>query len=354
MKKLIGILFFAWNFSIFAQEYTSFQASNDKWGFLDLSGNVVIEPIFDRAGDFSQGRAAVLTEGRIGYIDTSGKIVIPCKYDWTSGFSNGFATVKLAEKYGFIDLHGNEIVSMIYDFVFSFVNGFAIVNQGATTTDKGFLGGKYGVVDTTGKLIVPPKYDYIHSFKTVFYQQKHQLLAEVVCASKVLIGDDNLVLVNHQVGLINAEGKEVLPLKYREINYSNYGHIWAMKGGRWGMLDQFGRNMTPFKYDESPYAQTEIEGSDTVVLIRVEANSKFGFINLKGDEVIKAIYEDLFGFSEGLIAVKLDGKWGFLNVKGKVVIPFIYDKVLPFTDGISQVELRGESFTIDLMGKRIK
>lgn len=354
MKKLIGVLFVAWNLGVFAQEYTSFQASNDKWGFLDLSGNVVIEPIFDRAGDFSQGRAAVLFGGTIGYIDTSGKIVIPCKYDWSSGFLNGFATVKLAGKYGFIDLDGNEIVPIKYDFVFSFVNGFAIVNQGGTLTEKGFLGGKFGVIDTLGKEVISPKYDYIHSYKMVYFQQKNQLLAEVVRASKVLIEDGNLILMNHQVGLINADGKEVLPLKYGEINFTNDGQVWAMKEGRWGMLDQFGKKMTPFKYDESPYAQTEIEGPDSVVLIRVEANSKYGFINLKGEEVIETIYENLFDFSQNLIAMQLEGKWGFLDFKGKVVVPFIYDKVQPFSDGISQVELSGESFTIDLTGKRIK
>lgn len=52
---------------------------NDKWGYMDKDGNVVINPQFDDAGPFSEGLAAVRIgnddSGQYGYIDKAGKMV---------------------------------------------------------------------------------------------------------------------------------------------------------------------------------------------------------------------------------------------------------------------------------------
>ena len=50
-------------------------------GFADPSGEVVIEPQFDDADDFREGRACVDVGGRKGLIDKSGRFVIAARYD---------------------------------------------------------------------------------------------------------------------------------------------------------------------------------------------------------------------------------------------------------------------------------
>lgn len=353
MKKLIFICMLVWSGWSSAQEFTSFEGTNDKWGFQDFYGNVVIEAIFDRAGDFSQGRAAVMVNDAIGFIDTTGKFIIPCKYSWSSGFSGGFAIVKLNSKYGFVDLKGNEITPIHFDYVFPFRNGYSIVNQGGTYTEKGFLGGKYGVIDTNGILVVNPRYDFIDSYQLLMFQGKMQPLAQVTRATRVLVGNDNfLSLLNCQVGYLDSNGKEVIPIKYGELAFSEGGLIWGMKEGKWGLLNQSGKATTPFKYDYLPASRTELYGADTVLLIHVEVDSKFGFINREGREVITPIYEDYLSFSEGLIAMKRNGKWGFLNQEGNIVIPIMYDQVKSFEGGYAVVQLAGEEFQIDSDGKR--
>ncbi|EAK1349894.1 WG repeat-containing protein, partial [Campylobacter coli] len=54
---------------------------NGKWGFIDKSGKIVIEPKFDGVGNFSEGLAGVELNGKWGFIDKSGKIVIEPKFD---------------------------------------------------------------------------------------------------------------------------------------------------------------------------------------------------------------------------------------------------------------------------------
>lgn len=60
---------------------------NNKWGFCDLNGNVIIEPTYDNARSFSYNYAAVCKNGKWGYISTENKIVIDCKFDLALDFS---------------------------------------------------------------------------------------------------------------------------------------------------------------------------------------------------------------------------------------------------------------------------
>ncbi len=50
--------------------------NNGKWGFVDLTGNVVIEPKYSSAKSFSNGLAAVSDGEKWGFIDKKGKLVI--------------------------------------------------------------------------------------------------------------------------------------------------------------------------------------------------------------------------------------------------------------------------------------
>ena len=58
-----------------SESRAAFSKDRNKWGCLDESGKVVIEPQFDNAGDFDSGLAQVEVQGRLGYIDHTGKYV---------------------------------------------------------------------------------------------------------------------------------------------------------------------------------------------------------------------------------------------------------------------------------------
>jgi hypothetical protein len=72
-----------------------------KWGYLDKTGAWAIEPQFDFAHDFSEGRAVVSLDvvndaanpSRVGYIDKTGKMVVEPQYFWGDPFSGGLAMV---------------------------------------------------------------------------------------------------------------------------------------------------------------------------------------------------------------------------------------------------------------------
>ncbi len=77
---------------------------NGKYGYMDNTGNIVIEPQFYSASGFSEGLAKV----GAGLIDKTGKIVIKLQGSFL-GFSEGLAGVKIGKKLGYIDKIGQYV-----------------------------------------------------------------------------------------------------------------------------------------------------------------------------------------------------------------------------------------------------
>ena len=85
---------------------------SENWHYIDVKGNTKLKSHCYRADSFSEGYAAVIPEegAHWGYIDKTGEIVIPPQYDAASMFENGLATVHIGGatgKWVVIDTKGN-------------------------------------------------------------------------------------------------------------------------------------------------------------------------------------------------------------------------------------------------------
>ena len=119
---------------------------NEKFGFVDKMGNMIVPAKYDDVADFKEGRAWVANRGeddqyRCGYIDLEGKEVIPIKYKVSSvegankiSFSEGLAAVPMRTDnydspiYGYIDKMGNEVIPAKFSIAGDFKNGIASVD----------------------------------------------------------------------------------------------------------------------------------------------------------------------------------------------------------------------------------
>ena len=62
------------------------------WGYINQNGEVVIEPIYEYAYNFSEGLAAVKQNGKYGFIDKDGNTIVPFEFDEVeSSFEDGQA-----------------------------------------------------------------------------------------------------------------------------------------------------------------------------------------------------------------------------------------------------------------------
>lgn len=68
---------------------------NQRVGFMNIRGKIVIPPVFDMAGYFTEGLAPASQGKKWGYVDRRGVFVITPKWEGAGNFVSGVACVKL-------------------------------------------------------------------------------------------------------------------------------------------------------------------------------------------------------------------------------------------------------------------
>ena len=115
-----------------------------KWGYINTKGEQIVECKFDEVRDFNEGFASVKKDGKWGYINTKGEQIIECKFDDFRDFNEGFAAVKKDGKCGYINTKGEQIVECKFDGTYDFSEGFAPVKKD----------GKCGYINTKGYPVI--------------------------------------------------------------------------------------------------------------------------------------------------------------------------------------------------------
>ena len=70
---------------------------------------------YEHIEKFSEGLALVNTNNKYGFIDEIGDVIVPLKYDCAESFSGGLAAVKLNDKWGMINKKNEIIVPLEHD-----------------------------------------------------------------------------------------------------------------------------------------------------------------------------------------------------------------------------------------------
>ena len=120
-----------------------------RYGYIDRAGNVVIQPQFEAAFDFSEGLARVLVAGRMGFIDKTGRLVVEAKFDDAKDFHEGLAQVKIADRWGYLDRTGKLAIPAEFKISGRFSEGLAAANR------AGNLG---GYIDRTGSMVISEQF----------------------------------------------------------------------------------------------------------------------------------------------------------------------------------------------------
>lgn len=114
-----------------------------KYGYIDKTGKLVIEPQFTFASDFSEDLAKVCVKNKYGYINKKGEAIIYPQYENADNFSEGVAPVQLNGKWGYINKSGVIVIEPQFKSAKAFNNDLAFVA----------INNKYGYINKMGKFI---------------------------------------------------------------------------------------------------------------------------------------------------------------------------------------------------------
>ncbi|MFT6148386.1 MAG: hypothetical protein ACJAUH_001067 [Saprospiraceae bacterium] len=294
---------------------------NDKFGYINKSGEIVIEPQFKYANSFSEGLAVISMPdedeaygGKYGYIDSTGTLIISPKYNTASNFTHGWARVK-QEFGGFIYINklGKPMMNNTFFECYN-VHNFPIPVR---ETRKS----KAGYIDKKGTYVIEAKFDVAFPF----------------------IEGYAVVAMNQKYGYINLQGVFLIQPKFYRANYFQNGLakviIQDEKSGdkREGFINKKGKYIVPPSFCVG-CAKDFSEGLAAVT----SDGKKWGFINTNGKIVIAAQFEKATIFKEGLAKVKFNGKYGFIDKSGNWIIKPKYDNVSNFNNGIASIYQKNE------------
>jgi len=157
----------------------------DKIGYLNYNGEIVIPPRFAEAGPFNNGLAWVRFEtDHYCFINASGETVINLPANFIPDcFSEGLAAIRDRNslKSGYIDAKGNIVIEVNLSNLDYFSEGLSVV----------YRDGKMGYINSSGQLAVTAQYDEAFPF----------------------INEVALVTIQDRSGFINKNGEIVVPLQ---------------------------------------------------------------------------------------------------------------------------------------------
>ncbi|WP_045046546.1 WG repeat-containing protein [Rouxiella chamberiensis] len=93
---------------------------------------------------------------------------------------------------------------------------------------------------------------------------------------------------------------------------------------------------------------------DDVALVKDLGGHRWGFLDNRGQLVIKPVFEQVGDFHYGLAAAKLKGKWGYIDATGKWAIQPTFDRAEDFTQvELALVENAGKTQLINRQGQTV-
>lgn len=275
--------------------------------------------------------------------------------------------VKLNDRMGIIDENENIILPIEYKDIKTYPyndGSFLAINKD----------GKYGCVLINGKVSLPFEYDqintsYSNNLKTTknnkcgLIQVNSGTPTEIVTCEYDNINIENetfIVEKNNLFGMLDSFGKLITPCEYESIdkavsknNYSSSFVFIAKKNKKFVLLDKNGQQISAEAYSNiSPTPYLNKEGSyyseSKFSYLMFQNNNKTGLLDMLGQQVMESNYDEIVGETNNILLVKQKGKIGVYQLlTKKETIPCIYDQIV--LDASGNYGIKGKDiFSIDL------
>lgn len=177
--------------------------------------------------------------------------------------------------------------------------------DGIQTTQDG---NRFGFRRADGTVIKPNIYLYVDKFHGDY--------------CKVYLDD-------HQCGMIDRDGNEIVPCLYFDLEYPSDGRIWAMRDGQVGFLDMHGNVAIPFQYKR---AGSFSEGRAQVLVVIDSFSMGCTYIDTAGNRLFPPVFDNAMPYNEGYAPVFRYQRWGLIDRDGHEVLPTMYEHLTTNAD----------------------
>lgn len=330
-----------------------YKDANNKYGYINTKGEVVISAQYSAAGEFKNGLAVVSYSDRNAvhdividknnqtvfmnmdsgsvYIDYDDfdKEVLPVVEIFKATIRNNKYQNIEHDGFNYMLESGKLLTKDKFTYVGGFCDGIAKVGVGQI---------KKGLTKNTGSSGVPfARYrDYsgngAGNVATKFYHiRKDGSKVETSTyddAGDFSEGLASVAVRNLQWGYVDTTGTVVIPLEWDSANAFEDGKAIVSKSGKYGMIDNTGNLVIPLSFDSiSSFHEN---------LAAVKTDEKYGYINQSGQFVIPAEWDTAWNFQNGqaIVGKKNGDNWMYsvINVNGELITDNLYTLIYSYSD----------------------
>ena len=351
----------------FKEDLSSVKSKDNKYGFIDRNGKIVIPLEYEDAGNFSEGLAPVKKDGKWGYISKSGEVRIPFEFDKASEFSEEYAVVSKNGEAGFIDKNGVSPTGFVFDSAKPFRYGIAVVKNG---DENQVINKKWETIYVSKSSISPfPVGENVLSLRAFVLPplvNNDKVILRESDADRVYPKFENSLLVfekNRKFGAVNTNGNIVAPANFDSVIILKHGYLLVREGSKKGLISKSGKYILEIKPE-----YYDIRVLDSGKIVALEGDTlKIISDDLKTETVVSDI-NMILGVRDGKIIVQKSGKKVVLDENGAISVEApvgkdpveeekdnpskisVYGRTCGFVDGLARVEQSGNILYIDESG----
>jgi len=203
------------------------ERKNGPWTLFDTDGNVIVENFIAKDIWHRRGSDTTFTAlerdsetgwEMYGFIDDSGNIIVEPKPHWMPPFYQSGISDKRGENglLGIIDFQENWVIPPIYEDTFLWADGLMAARKD----------GKWGFINKSGDIVIDFRFERVHIFRNGL----------------------SVATQNSLFGLIDRNGDWVTDAIYERFFYPWSELVGAQKDGKIGFLDARGNVVIDFKF----------------------------------------------------------------------------------------------------------
>jgi hypothetical protein len=271
--------------------------------FINKEGETTPADNWAAADDFAEGRARVKVGNLFGYIDASGQLIIQPIYTRGWNFGNGITVIEYQEKLGVIDQQGKYILQPEYDQIKKSAHDkILLCRKGDDAIAYNSRGKKLleikkaKMIDSNESIVSVREGNNMYLMGIADPAKKSSSFSNIIYLEQDLWAaktDSGYVLVNH-------EGNRVNTNYYTQINKFSEDYAAYSKDDYWGYLDVNGKELTGEVFGLAwDYRGGFARAAFKEGIAFIDRNQKLAFYPPNGSL-------DMRDFSENLAAVLLD------------------------------------------------
>ena len=304
--------------------------ANRKQGICNTKGEISVDFLYDYIYLHTDEQLVAQKNGLTFVITPTGKIL-----------SRGYPTLSVAGKnslivtqknlYSVVKFDGTILIPSLY----TYITGTDSTGFIAILPDK-----KQVLFDQYGKEQLPPMNADIRYISDNIY---------------AINRNSNINEDNPKIYLYNSVTKKYYnSTPYNAVGDVSEDFIWVNQQGKSSYVDVKNAVQPSISFNTN-IDQTEVYGymGEGDHEHEGEGDGEEVICYLSTNMFPSQTYENLldlpYGFNEGYAALKINSKYGYINKKGEITIPFIYESATPFSLGIANVTIKRGDETVNLI-----